>query len=316
MEEYLRLSLVRNIERWAPPKGTERRIEFFFTLSVHPGLTLHVLELYRDERWRPDQLVKNPNFEWSWVETFREWSWNWTKLSKCYPTIDVILRNLDKPWDWYILTVEAGTTFADMVTYPNLSWRIEELMFQDISEPSDIEFLRLYKHRYDETAWTDHSKRVKWKLAKDSPDLPWQYQYIKPDILDQSDAHALERIQTSIDWMKMSQTVDAHIILENKHLPWFWKIVSMNPTLTFEQVIMNPDIQWYYARVPEQTLTPTLARKWMAALKIQKIWRRCISDPSFELCRKRLLEEWREFEENVAKRCARRHLAFDEGVSY
>lgn len=300
MDKYLRLSLARNIERWAPPKGTDRRTEFFFTMSAHKSLNLEILKIYRDEKWSPDQLIKNQNFDWSWVDTFIDWKWNWRRLGECCPPIEFILQHLDKPWEWYILTVADGVTFSDMVKYHNLPWAIEELMFQEISEPSDIEFLRFYKDRYDEAAWIDHSRRVNWKLAKTCPDLPWQYELIKPEIIDQTDIKVLEDIRESVDWILLSKTVDTKLILSNKHLPWFWNTVSMNQTLTFEQVIDNPDIHWFYSRVPDETFTVGLARKWMVCFKIQRAWKRAVSNPGYTLCRNRLLKEWGEFETNVA----------------
>jgi hypothetical protein len=316
MDKYLRLALARNIERWAPPKGTDKRTEFFFTMSAHKSLNLEILKMYRDENWAPDQLIKNQNFDWSWVDTFRGWKWNWRRLGECCPPIEFILQNLDKPWDWYILTVADGVTFSDMVKYHNLPWAIEELMFQEISEPSDIEFLRFYKHRYDEAAWIDHSRRVRWKLAKTCPDLPWQYELIKPDIKDQTDIKVLEDIRENVDWPSLSKTVDTKLILANKHLPWFWNTVSMNPTLTFEQVVDNPDIKWFYSRVPDETFTHRLARKWMACFKIQRSWKRSVSNPEYSICRNRLLKEWGEFEINVAEQCTLGHPAINEGYCH
>jgi hypothetical protein len=294
MDRYLRTALARNIEKWAPPKGTSMRSEFFFALNVHPSLTLEVLELYHDDPWKPDQLVKNPNFDWSWVERFQKWPWNWRKLSRCSPSIDVILRHLDKPWDWYVLTTETGPTFYDMVMYPNLPWQIEHLLFQLISDDTDIEFLRMFKDRYDDIAWIDHSKRVTWDIVKKTPDLPWRYDMIIPEIKTLDDLQFLENIYTNVDWMKLSRTVDVNLILSYQSLPWLWGIVSINPTLTIHHVRAHPEIPWRYSAVPVEELDAVLIRKWEAATIIQRMWRRAISDPSYMACKKRLLEEYDE----------------------
>lgn len=300
MDRYLRRALARNIERWAPPRGTTQRSEFFFPLNVHPDLTIEVLELYPDGPWKPDQLVKNPNFEWSWVDRFQKWPWNWKKLSTCRPTIDTVLKYLDKQWDWDILTIEPGITFTDMVNYPNLPWRIENLFFQEISDESDLEFLRMYRDRYDEVAWIDHSKRVKWSLVKKSLDLPWRFDIIQPEITTLED---LGFLGPHMDWVHLSKTVDVNLILAAKSLPWLWGVVSTNPTLTLHHVMAHPLVPWRYTAVPAERLDAVLARKWMAAFKIQTLWRRSISDPLFAVCRKRLLEEWGEYNINVAERC-------------
>lgn len=294
MNRYLRTALARNIERWAPPKGTTMRAEFFFALNVHPALTLEVLEMYHDDPWKPDQLVKNPNFDWSWVDRFQKWPWNWKKLSMCNPTIDVVLRYLDKPWDWDILTIEPGPTFADMVRYPNLPWNIEMLLFQEISDDTDLDFLRMYKDRYDDIAWIDHSRRVTWDLVKKSPDLPWRYDIVTIDIKTLDDLAFLETIYMHVNWMHLSKNVNVNLILAYKSLPWLWKIVSTNPSLTYHHVMAHPDIPWRYSAVPVEQLDSVLVRKWMAAFKIQKAWRRAISDPKYRVCCKRLLEEYDE----------------------
>jgi hypothetical protein len=305
MDRYLRTSLARNIERWAPPRGTPQRSEFFYPLNTHHSLTLEVLELYPDGPWTPDQLVKNPNFDWKWVDKFPTWGWNWKKLSMCIQNIDTVLRYLDKPWDWGTLTLVSGVTFADMVTYNNLPWDIENLLFQEITDEHDISFLRMYVDRYDELAWIDHSRRATWNVVKRTLDLPWKFDIITPDIKTRNDLVILGTISDRLDWDYLSRTVNANLILSYQTLPWLWSAVSKNPTLTFHHVMAHPNIPWKYTDVPVETLDDTLARKWMAAFKIQHMWRMSISNPLYKICRNRLLEEYHEYNINVAERCDR-----------
>jgi hypothetical protein len=206
-------------------------------------------------------------------------------------------------------------TFADMVAYNNLPWDIENLLFQEITDENDIEFLRMYKDRYDETAWIDHSRRVTWNVVKRSLDLPWKYNIIIPEVKSFDDLTILDTISDHLDWGRLSRTVHVKFILAYYSLPWIWDIVSKNPTLTFHHVVDNPHIPWKYTDVPVETLDDILARKWMAAFKIQQMWRVSISNPSYKLCQKRLLEEFIEYNINVAERCDRGYSSGDEGVS-
>lgn len=288
MEKYLRGALIRNVEKWAPEIGDLRRHVYFKSLSSHPSLTIETLVRYRNEAWCPFLLAANKNFSWEWVDLFPTKQWNWRSLSFKDPTMDRILRNLDKDWDWTVLTIEPGVTFADMVRWNNLPWNVNQVLFVDISSDTDIEFLRMYKDRYDDIAWVDHSRRATWEVIRKSPDLPWRYTAVKLEIYEPSDVEFLLD-KDDINWTRLSATADADIILETKHVGhWNWSAVSVNPTLRYDHVIDNPELPWTYSMVPAEQFSEELARRWMAAFKIQLYWRRAISCPLYRSCRRRL----------------------------
>lgn len=301
MNRYLDSALERNILKWAPERGDPRRDAFFKSLSSHHQLNTETLKRYRDENWCMFYLAANKNFSWEWVtDIFPTKRWNWRSLSYKSPSMDVILSNLDKEWDWTVLTVEPGVTFSDMVQWNNLPWRINQVLFVDLESDTDLEFLRMYREHYDDIAWVDHSRRAVWSLVKRSPDLPWRWHVVKIEVNDESDVRFLvEEVpdQTSVNWSTLSATVDAGLILRTRHIGfWNWSVVSLNKTLTYDQVLAHPEIPWNYSMVPCEKFNDGLARRWMAAFKIQTQWRLAVSCPAFDLCRRRLIREWETYD--------------------
>ena len=288
MERYLEYSLSRNIERWAPKCPGTPRDDYFKNLSCHPALNSATLKKFRHEKWDVGCMGRNKNFSWDWVDIFPTAKWNWSDLSFNAPTIDIVLRYLDKEWDWSILTIEPGVNFDDMAKYRNLPWNINNLLFTEITTDSDIDFLRIYAERYDDVAWVDHSRRATWEVVKKSPDLPWRYGAVNIVISDKSDVEFLIG-KEGVSWGRLSTIAPASVILETKDTaPWHWNIVSVNKSLTYEQVVEHPDLPWSYSVVPVQKYSEELARKWMAAFRIQILWRRSISNPEYRLCRNRI----------------------------
>lgn len=288
MDSYIRSALARNIEQWAPKEKGPERDNFFKSLSSHPDLTTEVIKRYRNECWCPQHMCANKKFEWAWVDLLPTKPWNWRTLSFSGPTIDIVLKNLDKNWDWAVLSLEPGITFSDMAKWPNLPWNINQVLFVEVISDSDIEFLRIYKDHYDDIAWVDHTRRTRWSLIRKHPDLPWRYHAATIDLQDESDVRLLMN-QANINWSRLSVISSADVILKTKDLaPWNWSAVSLNKSLTYEHVIQNPDIPWMYSVVPAQRFTEDLARRWMATFKIQQVWRQSISNPSYRVCRRRL----------------------------
>ena len=291
MERYLEYSLSRNIERWAPKARGKKRDEYFKNLSCHKSLNSATLKRYKDEKWDVGCMGRNKNFSWEWLDIFPTAKWNWSDLSFNEPKIDIVLRNLDKEWDWGILTIEPGIEFDDMARYRNLPWAINNLLFTEITTKNDIEFLRIYRDRYDDVAWVDHSRRVSWDLVVQSPDLPWRYGAVNIEIRNSADVVFLIG-KEGVPWGRLSSCSPMHVMIETKDLaPWHWNIASVNSTLTYEQVLDNEDLPWNYSVVPIQKYSDELARKWMAAFRIQMCWRRAISDPNYNLCRMRIFSD-------------------------
>ena len=67
----------------------------------------------------------------------------------------------------------------------------------------------------------------------------------------------------------------------------------------YHHVLFSTTIGGILCFKDEHDTTPSkietlVSRDRIAAEKIQKVWRRCISDPNYQMCKKRLLREFEE----------------------
>lgn len=320
MENYLKGALARNIERWVTP---EREL-FFVRMSSNTHLTKETLMAYPNEKWCPNRLTRNPSFSFDWVEALPNLKWNWDQLSRKEPPMSFVLGNLDKPLDWRAISLSVNITFREMLDNKHLPWQIEEVLFTCIVTDDELEYLRHYRTRYDFQSWVDHSSRVSWSALLKSPDLPWVYSSIHPFINSADDLQFVRDHDPALwNWNLLSDVTPVDLILSNQDLPWNWHVVSTNSTVTYRTVVENPGVPWYYTLVPPEELDDLLARQWIAASHIKRLFRRAISDPSYKMCQKRLSAEFRGLEnlgaqkgegsEHVAERCSVGSCAEPEG---
>lgn len=292
MDNYLQKGLIRNIQNWAP-KEPEKRNIFFHVMSLNKHLNTETLVEYVNENWCVHRLMRNKRFSFDWVDVLPNLAWDWDQLSHLNPPLQFVLAHLSRPWDWQGVSLSANITFSDMVRRKDLPWMIEEVLFNEISHDEDIEYLRTFSDRYDFQAWVDHSRRVKWDLVKKSTDLPWVYFSIEPNIETSEDLDFIRNNDPAVwNWGYLSMNTPIHLIVQNQDLPWNWLIVSTNPTVTYKDVVDNPSIQWDYSMVPAEKFNDGLARQWIAASHIKRMFKRSISDPSYKMCRDRLSNEF------------------------
>ena len=73
---------------------------------------------------------------------------------------------------------------------------------------------------------------------------------------------------------------------------WDWQCLSRNPIITWDIVLDNPDKPWDWYGLSQNPkmfdLTNNEKIQILSAKRIQKFWRRCISDPRYTMCKKRL----------------------------
>lgn len=77
---------------------------------------------------------------------------------------------------------------------------------------------------------------------------------------------------------------------------WIYYYLSLNPNMTWEMIENNLDKPWNWNNI---SLKPSILLsekdiKTIAANIIKKHFKRCISDPSHDFCKRRLLREFDE----------------------
>jgi hypothetical protein len=102
------------------------------------------------------------------------------------------------------------------------------------------------------------------------------------------------------DYMGLSfnPSITYRDVLSDPDKPWDYMGLSLNPNITYRDVLSDPDKPWDYYSLSCRLIIPTLpdqeefATRWIAACRIQRHWKRAISDPQMSMCQKRLLREY------------------------
>jgi hypothetical protein len=297
------MELVRHINRFHGNVAWD-----WNSLSVHPSVNLQVLKSLRDKPWNWSLLTKNRKFVWMWVQEFpdKAWDWNcicrsdlfswnwirefpkapwnWNILSDNIVGVNTLKEFPDEKWNWYKLTLGPRISPTDMVYNPNFPWTINELLFVDVDEEI-IRFLRFFRSHYDQDAWKDHTCRASWKIIRQNMDLPWILFFAKFDEFD-DDVRFLYEKRYMLNWNHLSEILDfSSVIYKCPDLPWNFMYVSKNKTVTYRDVLDFPNLPWDHSVL----CLESDRREWNAANTIKKFWKRCVTDPAYQMCRKVVL---------------------------
>lgn len=280
------------------------------SLSLHSSVNLQVLKNLRDKPWNWSLLTKNRKFVWMWVQEFPDakwdwnyvcrsdlfsWNWvrefpkapwNWNVLSDRIVGVNTVKEFPDVHWNWYKLTLGPSISTTDMVENPNFPWTINELLFVDIDDEI-IRFLRFFRSHYDKEAWQDHTARSPWKIIRQNMDLPWNLFFARFEEFDsESDTRILYEYKTDLNWNRLSEILDfSSVISKCPDLPWNFVWVSKNKTVTYRDVLDFPNLSWDHSEI----CLELDIREWNAANTIKKFWKKCVTDPEYQMCRKVVL---------------------------
>jgi hypothetical protein len=299
-------SLVRHIQKYP---GVEWD---YSSLSTHPSVNLSVLKTLRDKPWNWSLLSINQNWSWDWVREFPEEPWNWRVISESahfnwnwvreFPDkpwrwnilsekiegVSTLKEFPDKTWNWYSVTLGPNTSVIDMLDNPNFPWTISELLFTEVDEDI-IKFLRFYRSHYDFDAWCDHTTHTNWNLIRENLDLPWVFRCVrfKEIQTDFDGKYFTERYNW--DWDHMSEMLDFENVI-SKHLyekPWNFNSLSKNRSVTYRHIREYQEVPWNYnlIKLDEEK------RDWIAANKIKRQLKKSVTDPSYALCKRIVLDD-------------------------
>lgn len=300
-------SLVRHIQRFPDENNWN-----YVSLSLHPDVSLTTLKTLKDKPWNWHLLTRNINWNWEWVREFPDKPWDWQMISSFefftwdwvreFPDapwdwkdelssekikgIENVLEFPDKPWNWYTLTLGNEITTKNMIENPNFPWTVNQLLFTEIDE-NEIEFIRYYRSHYDGDAWCDHTSRTPWSIIKKNMDLPWVFWFVRirhPNEFEECDIKYL--YTRKWNWKHLSEVLNFRkIVSVCVDIPWDFDALSKNKTVTYRDVLNFPDIKWNYNFIH----LDIDKKEWNSANTIKRYWKKCVTDPSFALCRKIVL---------------------------
>jgi hypothetical protein len=88
----------------------------------------------------------------------------------------------------------------------------------------------------------------------------------------------------------MNSSITGELVLNTMEKPWDWTRLSKNQGITDDFVINNIKLPWTQQKIVQSV------RRWSSQLKISRAWRIAVSNPDYLVCRKRLRQEFEEFQ--------------------
>jgi hypothetical protein len=263
-------------------------------LTKSRNLTVEILREHIHRQWNWDYLsdVKYINF----IDEFPEKNWNWFRLCNDIHNVSIsyyftklkiptefIIKNIDKPWNWKgLMRMNEINFFKIMDECPyaeNIQWNWGLLSF-NININVDV----LRKHI----------------------DKPWSFNELSYSPQLTID---IVRLFPEADWdfygVSSSPKISLKDMLANPDLPWNFGGASANPGITYEEAQISrigfvceatePSFKsWDHVLLckKEGGIASFIeyTRRRYAAETIQKYWRACVSNPTYNLCKRRL--EW------------------------
>ena len=195
----------------------------------------------KDLPWNMNILSFSKDISWDIIINNLDISWNWKTLSYNFTiTPDIILANSQYQWNWDVVS-EKNNISIDMLTkYIHLPWNWDIL-----TNNMCISFKDKLKHK----------------------DLPWNWNCIPLNYYGKLSREYMTLIcidypELSWNWKMVSCNIDIKyidIVIQNKHLPWDWDIISNkikcytiydgNLVDIYNIILDNCDINWVYVQI-------------------------------------------------------------------
>jgi hypothetical protein len=247
--------------------------------------------------WDWKGLSKRSDLSWDTVLENPYLPWDWKYLSRRYDFTKKIVESLtnrdcnwEYDWDWKHLTRWLRRDFAFLLKFPNKPWD-----FSWLSRYVDIDWDVFWALPHPYGGWdypTLYTRTKNIDLLLKLPDVPWEFK--KSNVVKTLSWDIIERCMKETNgrirfpWRELSARKDIPwgLIVETRDAwPWCWRTLSGYPRLNFRFYISHPEYPWSHAWVRARF-------KGVAARRIQGQWRRCVANPAFMVCRRRLLYEY------------------------
>ena len=125
---------------------------------------------------------------------------------------------------------------------------------------------------------------ITWEIVRAHPDKHWDWY-----------------------WLSQNPNITWDIVRANPDKPWSWYGLTKNPNITWDIVRANLEKPWSWfwlsqnssfllSGTEQKQIIVMCCREHQAAKRIQKAWRRAISDPCFRLCKIRLKREFHDLQ--------------------
>ena len=264
-------------------------------ISEHTNIVLDIIKANPNIPWNWILISQNPNITWDIVQANPELPWAFQTLclnpNMTWDIIQVYIlqKNVHYPlhdvkWNWYCFCMSGNVTDDNKKLHSNpvLPWDWHSLSYND-----HITWDIVQSHLKKPWNWAALSKNkcVTWEIIQKYPRQPWNWQDISEN--------------PNITW---------DIVKANLNKRWNFYALTYHPNITWDIVQANPDYPWDKSFVrPYQehllTLPPQEVEKTILHIisvrRIQKAFKECYYNPSFQLCRRRLHREFENMKDDL-----------------
>jgi hypothetical protein len=262
---------------------------------IHAGSALYqpwpIILGNKDVCWDWATLSRRGDLSWDIVIQHPDKPWDWRYVSRRHDlTLDIVEKMSNKDWDWMHLTKWLCDDFGILRKFPRKSWD-----FTWLSRYIEIDWEVFWELPHPYGGWDYpalYTRTQNIDLLLNLPNIPWEFKkgvihkILSWDVVKRCMEETGGRVRfpwrdlsarKDIPWGLIVDTCDAW--------PWDWRTVSGHPCLTFRFYCAHPEYPWSHAWVRARF-------KAVAARRIQGHWRRCVANPEFLVCRRRLLYEY------------------------
>lgn len=166
--------------------------------------------------------IKSDNHLTKLLERFPNANWDYEALSR-NPGLpwEFVMKNLDKKWSWFVLSLRPEVTIEVILRHPRLNWSISMFCLNTNLTPALVD---QYRHKFD------------WNYKNLSINRNFDWSYVEKNLQEDWDFFALS-YHRSVTW---------EIVMKYPNIRWDHQGLSMNPNITWEIITNNPQIAWCY----------------------------------------------------------------------
>jgi hypothetical protein len=311
MEKYVKSCFIKNVIDNIPLSSGH----CWKNLGWNPGVTWEIIQEHQDKPWCLESFSKNPNVDMEFIKTHPEIQWCWAYVS-INPSItwEDIVENIDLPWDWSYLCKNPNITLEIIKENMEYPWNWYFLSYsKNVTLQTMIDNPQL---PLDWRAFAYHNPLTSFRELKGNELVPCfirdmikDYNTDVPDIREivlKSSRCTLQDViglEGTWNWFDVSKNsnISFDMIVENPQLPWDPYGTCLNPNISMQIIEERQERPWIWCMLCDNPslfkLSPTKemikgVKRWHAACVIKRYWFKCMTDPSFKVCKKRLLNDF------------------------
>ncbi len=175
---------------------------------------LTLLEKLPNENWNYARLSGNHSMTLEYIKTHPDCDWKYDNIFALADSMESIITNNlicnDHHWLTYLKFINLQT----VIKYHDYNWD--------------------YKHI---SAWFI----IDWDYVDDNPDLPWNYECFSYNKSLTPEFFLKHLSNDNWNYTDLSYTLNIEFILNNLHLPWDWRFIYENPSITWDNIWRIPE---------------------------------------------------------------------------